>query len=757
MRFVPTPTTALLLAIAAVAFGAEPSAHRMRCTFLGNDTPSPGLCTWELSLRSEETGRPAPNATLYFNYNRVPAEPYATAESVRFEHVNGDLYRLRLDDPSAEAWPLKIRIVASGTIKNITDAPAGFFFVEKDGSPDAQATDVAVDLNIDAIGGGEPAVLQEPTSPLAQVTERSVVPIVPQPVRYDSSAEQIDVAGLAVVADEYLALPAELIADATGGVVRDGQQLSAVADEPGVYLSVDAEAFAEVPADRRDEAYRLTVTPRRVVTVVGGGRSGVLYGAQSLVATIENAGSGQRSEGIRIPAADVLDYPHFDYRGLHLDVGRNFHGVSTVKKLLDLMAAYKLNRFHFHLTDDEGWRLEIRGLPELTEIGGRRGYTPDFAGALPPSFGSGASLASPSGSGHYSRDEFIELLRYATERHIEVIPEIDLPGHARAAIRAMQVRYERLSSRGEEGPARQYLLRDPADNAVYESVQRWNDNVVDVLLPSTLAFVDHVVSDVASMFHDARAPLRTVHFGGDEVPKGCWGDGSTDSRQEHELFVEFMKRCAEIAEEHGAALAGWEEVFLEAGPDPSKAYGPQSACYVWNNIWGWGQEDAAYRLANDGVNVVLCNATHLYFDLAHTREPTEPGYYWAGVTDSREVFGFHPYRYLEELKQDRLGREVTEESKAHLTRLDPSARDRILGMQGHLWGENLNSRQRLEYMAFPRLLALAERAWRGSPGFESAGGADPVRTWAEFSQHVQQHELPRLKRQQVNFRRAVSP
>jgi hexosaminidase len=340
------------------------------------------------------------------------------------------------------------------------------------------------------------------------------------------------------------------------------------------------------------------------------------------------------------------------------------------------------------------------------------------------------------------------LLRYAAERHIEVIPEIDLPGHSRAAIQAMQVRSERLLAADDEAGAARFLLRLQDDGAAYESVQMWRDNVIDVRLPSASAFIEHVVADVAGMYDEAGVRLKTIHLGGDEVPRGCWGDADDpESADEQALFASFMDRCAEIARSHGARSAGWEEVFLNEAPGAALRSGASARglCYAWNNIWGWGQEDAAYRLANEGADVVLCNATHLYFDLAYNDAIDEPGYYWAGVTDLREVFNFRPYTYFDSLTHDRLGNPISDADKEDKIRLTEEGRRRIVGLQGCLWGENLNSAERLEYMAFPRVLALAEIAWAG-PADSRNRDADRARTWDQFARHVDERELPRLDR-----------
>lgn len=732
------------LLAASAALGGDPL---VTWTFVGNNEPGEGLCSAELDFRVDDaSGIPGGVTELYFNFGRKPAEVGGG-----YEHVNGDLFRLRLDTDGKLPSARRLRLVARGAIQSVTDAPAGFFLVVRrpNGEETVRPLDVAIELS--RLREDEESKATPPTPvPEGPPGDGPSAPVVPQPLRYEVMPgtvrlDELPIVESRVIGDHSLAV--ELIAStilAAGGQPPERLDASGPVRFPSIRVGLLPTTVGGEFRSPGEEAYVLEIRPESGVLLGSPDRAGLYYGAQTLAALIANC---PQPEGgpISLPAMRIEDAPHFRYRGLHLDVARNFQSAATVRKLLDLMATYKLNRLHLHLTDDEGWRVAIRGLPELTEVGGRRGYSPGFRDILPPSFGSGPEPGRSPGSGHYSRDEFIALLQYAAERHIEVIPEIDLPGHSRAAIQAMRVRYERLRAAGDPVAAEEFLLRRPDDTDSYESVQMWSDNVVDVRLESTHRFFEHFIEDLKSQYAEAGLELRMLHLGGDEVPHGCWGELSDEASAE--LFVNFMNRCAFTLGCRGIRPAGWEEVFLAETEDASPQRGAASAglCYAWNNIWGWGQEDAAYRLANAGVEVVLCNATHLYFDLAAKRHVDEPGYYWAGTTDTREVFSFRPYDYLSGLTQDRLGRPIQETERDAKAQLAPTRRDRIAGIQGHLWGENLNSPERLEHLAFPRLLALAERAWVG-PGREASEGKDPTRSWRQFATHVGRRELPRLDR-----------
>lgn len=466
-----------------------------------------------------------------------------------------------------------------------------------------------------------------------------------------------------------------------------------------------------------------------------------------------------------LPTGRVADAPRFGYRGMMLDVARHFASKETVMRLLDCMALYKLNRFHFHLTDDEGWRFAVPELPELTEIGARRGIPSEGRACLPPSFGSGADVQRSAGTGHYSADDFIAILRYAHARHIEVIPEFNLPGHARAALVAMRARHDRLRAAGDIEGAERYLLDDAGDKSNYESVQLWHDNVICLALPSVDRFIDTVVTELVALYRAADVPLRMVHMGGDEVPAGAWlrsprcralmaerGWTSIGS-----LRADFVGRCRDILARHSLVFAGWEETVLEHArvdgrerlmPNPRFA-ASRFHVYAWNNAWGWGQEDCAYRLANAGYDVVLANCANLYFDLAQAKDPEEPGYYWAGFVSARDAFTFCPLDSGATASTEPMGRAVSAQTLADMAHLDAAGVSRIAGIQGQLWGENSRTRERIEYLAAPRLIALAERAWASDPGWDAIGDgrlrAERIeRDWNEFANRLGQRDLARL-------------
>ncbi|XP_050411821.1 uncharacterized protein LOC126826788 [Patella vulgata] len=507
------------------------------------------------------------------------------------------------------------------------------------------------------------------------------------------------------------------------------------------------------------EAYRFHVdsTSKRIV-ITGTTEAGVFYGIQTLLALFDTNND--------VFVTTVVDQPRFEYRGMHLDVARNFHSKASVLQLLDAMATYKLNKLHFHLSDDEGWRLEIPGLPELTQIGATRCFEPT---CLLPQLGSGPTN-STSGSGHYTVTDYQEILTYAADRHIHVIPEFDMPGHARAAIKAMEDRYSKLKMQGNMAEAEEYILTDLNDTSKYWSVQNFDDNAVNPCLNTTYAFLSHVLDEVKKL-HANIQPLTLYHYGGDEVGNGAWVN-STKCREislskdvsSDDIKELFFRRVVNLTGEKDLHLGAWEDGVMK-GEDPFNFTGPHKDMYAysWNNIWEWGGAGHAHRLANAGYKVIMAQATHLYFDHPYEPDPVERGYYWAPrFADAKKTFGFMPANLYENIDVTRFGKPLTKEDvcgaeNEHCPALTKP--ENVAGMQGHLWSETVRTTDQLNYMIFPRLLAVAERAWHKADweteGNKITRGALIDADWADFSKAVGERELPRLDSMDIKFR--VSP
>lgn len=389
-----------------------------------------------------------------------------------------------------------------------------------------------------------------------------------------------------------------------------------------------------------------------------------------------------------LPAAEIEDWADYPYRGLMLDVARNFTTAPEVKRMLRLMADYGLNVLHFHLGDDEAWRLELPGLPELTGVGARRGYTlTDDAGFLKQIYSGDGCPDSPDtpANGHYSAEEYIDLVRTADSLGIEIIPEFDAPGHSRAAIRAMEERARR-------GDGSMRLIHD-GDTSVYNSAQDFHDNVLNPALEGPYRFWAAVMDGTADLHRRAGVPLRTIHIGGDEVPRRCW-DGSAMAREfmerhgmksQNELHAWFVGRLSRLAADRGLSIAGWQEVALGHSDAYNDSVRPTvRAINCWTNAGDKGR-----LIAEAGYPLILSNVDYLYFDQTPTTHPEEPGLTWGGIVDE-----FRPLHAT-------LGR---------LCKASPEAVANVRGVSCQLFAETVRSPQMVQRYFLPRLLGAAERA-----------------------------------------------
>ena len=500
------------------------------------------------------------------------------------------------------------------------------------------------------------------------------------------------------------------------------------------------------------------------MSVTGNSAAGVSRGLQSLRMLLPT----ETGSVIDVPAWSIHDAPRFAYRGLALDLARNFQPKSVVLRYLDLMARYKLNVLHLHLTDDEGWRLEIAGLPELTSVGARRGHSSDPLAYLPPAHGSGGSVDDVHGSGHLSRQDFKVILRHAAALHIEVIPELEMPGHARAAVKAMASRARRLGRAGNPQAA-QFRLDDPEDRSKYESAQSFSDNVMNPGLESTYTFIDHVIGDVSAMYREAGVALHTIHVGGDELPTGAWRQSPACEalKKRHqfndtaEVWNYFYGRVDRTLRARGLHASGWEEIGSRRVqmhgksmliPNPEFVNAGMTT-YVWNNL-----DDAAdlgVRLANAGYRTVLAPVTAYYFDMAYNRNPEEPGGNWAPFIDLEDAYDFVPYDFVRATATDPTpvpGRDG----------LADFGRANIAGLEGQLWAESLRDVARIDYMLMPRLLGLAERAWSPDPEWARAPDRATaerlhVDAWSMFVNQLGKQVLPRLDAEHAGIGYRIPP
>ena len=414
-------------------------------------------------------------------------------------------------------------------------------------------------------------------------------------------------------------------------------------------------ALGDLPA----EAYVLSVRSDRI-DLPGGSPAGVFYGFQTLRQMLpESALRGEKARAIDLPVVEIRDEPRIGYRALLLDAGRHFFGPEEVKSVIDLMAMHKLNRLQWHLTEDQGWRIEIRKYPELT----RRGAWRDRSDLRPAEDGRPEKDPQPYG-GYYTRQQVREIVRYAADRFIEIVPEIEMPGHAMAALAS----YPWLGCLGEG----------------YEVPSLWGvkEDVYCAGKDSTFVFLEDVLTEVTDLF-----PYELVHIGGDECPKARWKECPRCQRRmrdeglgsEEELQSYFVRRIERFLASRNRRMVGWDEI---------RQGGLSETAIVLSRK----REQGLRSALENGNDVIMTPYLNCYFDYYQGSRETEP-LAFGGFLPLRTAYDLDPFEGLN-----------AEQSR------------RILGVQCNLWTEFVATLDHAEYMLLPRLAAFAERAWTGGEG-----------------------------------------
>jgi hexosaminidase len=403
---------------------------------------------------------------------------------------------------------------------------------------------------------------------------------------------------------------------------------------------------------QNEEGYRLNVTYNKI-EISGKNPVGVFYGIQSLRMLMPAQAEKEVVTDLSIPSVAIEDAPQYPYRGMHLDVGRHMFPVDFIKKYIDMIALHKMNRFHWHLTEDQGWRIEIKKYPRLTEVGSVRKQTV-IEKNLDPYKGDEEEYG-----GYYTQEEVKNIVAYARDRHITIIPEIEMPGHARAALAA----YPALGN--ETGP--------------YEVATSWDVfNQIFAPKEETFKFLENVLLEVMELF-----PSEYIHIGGDEAPKNEWIASAQAQevikreglKDENELQSYFVHRIEKFLNEHGRQIIGWDEI-LEGGLAPNAT------------VMSWRGSQGGIEAARQGHDVIMTPNTHLYFDYYQSKNEDEP-LAWGGYLPVEKVYSLNP-----------TPKELDKDEAKH-----------ILGAQGNVWTEYIKTSDHVEYMVLPRMSALAEVVW----------------------------------------------
>lgn len=510
----------------------------------------------------------------------------------------------------------------------------------------------------------------------------------------------------------------------------------------GIHMMDDCPFVIEARLDKKlstnIEHYELEITDSCIV-ITGVSDIAVLNGAKTLIAALCH------SKRNTLMLCKIIDEPDFAYRGFMADIARNFYGLNDLKKLVDLLALYKINTIQFHFADDEAWRLEIPGLPELTQVASRRGCTLNELedGFLAQIFdGNGdPNDLTQSANGFLTREQFIDFLRYADAQGVKVIPEIDTPGHSRAAIVAMKYRYNKLASSNLK-KAQEFMLWDPDDKGGYQSVQAYANNVLNPAQEGTYRFLGKVVSELQKMYSAAGLKLDIVHLGGDEVANHCWDNSPAVStlmakmkmKDTHAMMEHYIDRVSEMLIKRDIKIEGWQEVALNHSDEFNKRIAPRFAgVNAWSTIGS--RIEVPYKVANAGYPTILSNVDKFYMDMGYSMHQYEQGLHWGGSVNEFDSWSAEPWN----LYGDKA------EGKTPLTH-----HDKIIGVQAQLWGETLRNFSEVEKLLIPKIFGVAERGWNSTPEW-SGDSASMTQARKNYNINIGIWELPMLHKRGYNF------
>lgn len=459
-----------------------------------------------------------------------------------------------------------------------------------------------------------------------------------------------------------------------------------------------------------DEGYKMEILPGKI-TIKANSKAGIAYGIQTLLQSIPLSNT---NSGFEIPCMSITDYPRFKYRGMHLDVGRHFYPVSFVKKNIDFLATYKFNYFHWHLTEDQGWRIEIKKYPELTTKAAYRNGT--IVGGYPGTHNSNLRYG-----GFYTQDEVKEVVTYAAQRNITVVPEIELPGHSSAAIAAypwLSCFPDKPTLMPANASAISKLLQSQGEIKLVQETWGVFDDIFCAGNDSTFVFLQNVMEEVLRLF-----PSKYIHVGGDEAPKKHWEKcprcqarmKSEGLKDEHELQSYFIQRMEKYLNAKGRTIIGWDEI-LEGGLAPNAI------------VMSWRGEAGGIEAAKQNHDVIMTPGNPVYFDHYQSDPASEPVGI-GGFNTLKKVYDYDP-----------VPKELNEQQAKH-----------ILGAQANLWTEYVLTTQHVEYMVLPRMLALSEVVWSPKEN----------KNWNDFNERLQPHftafEQKGWNYSKGNFKAGIKP
>ena len=652
--------------------------------------------------------------SLHWNQISALVDSESIPKNTKYEYVAGQSYNILSfgnDYTIKKGETISIDLKQRGGVKRKSDFPMGGFVVTDD--------DI---LNVKFINLWENAKdIQELDIPTAndrfnynvsnKLLDKSQLDlIVPTPNKMDLFEGQMDLkTKYSINIDESLNLNFDFAKSLMSGVAK----IISNNEEADIKIS-----FIE---NLTKESYELNID-NNSISIFASDRAGALYGLQSL----KQIFLVSKLEKTSIRNLKITDSPKFSYRGMLLDISRNFYGPKKIKQILDYLSFFKINHLDFRLTDDEGWRLEIPGLEELTEVGSKRGYTKDESDNLIPIYGSGPDSNSSPGSGYLSKSEFKDILKYANERNITIIPQISYPSHIRSAIISMNARYQKYMKLGDKVEAEKYLLIDPNDESEYYSAQGFDDNIVCICRESAFNFYEKVIDEVYLMYKEAGVEMKKFGVGADEIPYGAWRKSPLCDKFMEEksitgdydaLYQYQQRRIYDKLSSYGLTMTGWDDILLRLTEKNQSETQIKDffkdddiLLFVWNNSWGGGRQDMIYKYANLGYKTIMSNSSAFYFDMVDDKDFDNIGLSWSGYADYKDIWTVDVFDIFNDsygVKKNNISTDYINKSE----KIDPKNRDNIIGIQSQIWGETIVDEDVLDYMFMPNIIVFSQKAW----------------------------------------------
>jgi hexosaminidase len=671
-------------------------------------------------------------------------------ENIKYEYVAGQSYNIlsfgkNYDLKSNES--ISIDFNQSGIVNRISDLPVGGFIVSNN-----EIIDVKFTYNWKNADGIEK--LDAPTSkdrydlysPGNVLDKSELEIIIPTP----SEITLLD--GESSLKSEYKVF----VDESLNLDISTVKSLFAENINIDIINSSDYDISVQYIDNLLEESYLLSIDKNKI-SIEASDKAGALYGLQSL----KQLFLASSLESNMLKHMNISDSPRFSYRGMLLDISRNFYGPDKIKQILDYLSFFKINHLDFRLTDDEGWRLEIPGLEELTEVGSKRAYTKDEFESLIPMYGSGPDINS-SGSGYLSRVDFIEILQYADHRNIKIIPQISYPSHMRSAIISMDFRYQKYMELGNQEEAEKYLLSDSDDESEYYSAQGFNDNIACICRESAFTFYEKVIDEIYLMYKEAGIELNKFGVAADELPYGAWQkspicdqfmEENSIAGDYNALYEIMQRRVYDKLSSYNATMTGWDDILLkltEKNQSETKIkdffQGDDILLFVWKNDWGQGRQDMIYKYANLGYKTVMSNSSAFYFDMVDDKDLDNVGLSWSGYADYKDMWTVDVFDIFNDsygVEKNNISKEYIESSE----KLNPSNRDNIIGIQSQIWSETIRNEDILDYMFMPNIIVFSQKAWSQDPEWMKI--SDKTKReftldyeWNKFTNTIGQRVLP---------------